>query len=119
MLNGTFVSTGYGRIREEDEDSDDDGSDDEIDESLVRSYIVLAKYSPYWIIPLSPTNNDVTFHPNLTVYLCPGGPVPELRQRAPPAAVLHRRPPAALQHDGLPGGAAVQPAGRRGEGVNR
>lgn len=29
------VSTGYGRIREEDEDSDDDGSDDEIDESLV------------------------------------------------------------------------------------
>lgn len=27
---------GYGRIREEDEDSDDDGSDDEIDESLVR-----------------------------------------------------------------------------------
>ncbi len=30
------VSTGYGRIREEDEDSDDDGSDDEIDESLVQ-----------------------------------------------------------------------------------
>lgn len=30
-----LVCTGYGRIREEDEDSDDDGSDDEIDESLV------------------------------------------------------------------------------------
>ena len=29
------LDTGYGRIREEDEDSDDDGSDDEIDESLV------------------------------------------------------------------------------------
>lgn len=29
------MSSGYGRIREEDEDSDDDGSDDEIDESLV------------------------------------------------------------------------------------
>lgn len=29
------VCVGYGRIREEDEDSDDDGSDDEIDESLV------------------------------------------------------------------------------------
>uniref|UniRef100_A0A8C8LXG9 E3 ubiquitin-protein ligase n=1 Tax=Oncorhynchus tshawytscha TaxID=74940 RepID=A0A8C8LXG9_ONCTS len=34
-----LVVRGYGRIREEDEDSDDDGSDDEIDESLVRSYI--------------------------------------------------------------------------------
>uniref|UniRef100_A0A7N6FBQ8 E3 ubiquitin-protein ligase n=1 Tax=Anabas testudineus TaxID=64144 RepID=A0A7N6FBQ8_ANATE len=30
-----LVVRGYGRIREEDEDSDDDGSDDEIDESLV------------------------------------------------------------------------------------
>ena len=29
------ILVGYGRIREEDEDSDDDGSDDEIDESLV------------------------------------------------------------------------------------
>lgn len=36
-----FVSTGYGRIREEDEDSDDDGSDDEIDESLVRKIFLL------------------------------------------------------------------------------
>lgn len=35
------VSTGYGRIREEDEDSDDDGSDDEIDESLVRRFFLL------------------------------------------------------------------------------
>lgn len=32
------LSSGYGRIREEDEDSDDDGSDDEIDESLVWVY---------------------------------------------------------------------------------
>uniref|UniRef100_A0A8C7KQU2 E3 ubiquitin-protein ligase n=1 Tax=Oncorhynchus kisutch TaxID=8019 RepID=A0A8C7KQU2_ONCKI len=39
-----LVVRGYGRIREEDEDSDDDGSDDEIDESLVRSYIVLRLY---------------------------------------------------------------------------
>lgn len=31
-----MILAGYGRIREEDEDSDDDGSDDEIDESLVR-----------------------------------------------------------------------------------
>lgn len=30
-----MILAGYGRIREEDEDSDDDGSDDEIDESLV------------------------------------------------------------------------------------
>lgn len=29
---------GYGRVREDDEDSDDDGSDEEIDESLVRCY---------------------------------------------------------------------------------
>uniref|UniRef100_A0A8C8GKX7 E3 ubiquitin-protein ligase n=1 Tax=Oncorhynchus tshawytscha TaxID=74940 RepID=A0A8C8GKX7_ONCTS len=36
-----LVVRGYGRIREEDEDSDDDGSDDEIDESLVRGYNVL------------------------------------------------------------------------------
>lgn len=27
--------SGYGRVREDDEDSDDDGSDEEIDESLV------------------------------------------------------------------------------------
>lgn len=27
---------GYGRVREDDEDSDDDGSDEEIDESLVN-----------------------------------------------------------------------------------
>lgn len=29
---------GYGRVREDDEDSDDDGSDEEIDESLVRHF---------------------------------------------------------------------------------
>lgn len=28
-------ASGYGRVREDDEDSDDDGSDEEIDESLV------------------------------------------------------------------------------------
>uniref|UniRef100_A0AAY5KAM3 E3 ubiquitin-protein ligase n=1 Tax=Esox lucius TaxID=8010 RepID=A0AAY5KAM3_ESOLU len=33
-----LVVRGYGRIREEDEDSDDDGSDDEIDESLVSGH---------------------------------------------------------------------------------
>lgn len=49
-----LISKGYGRIREEDEDSDDDGSDDEIDESLVHGYNVLAKYSQYWIIPPPP-----------------------------------------------------------------
>lgn len=36
-----IVCAGYGRIREEDEDSDDDGSDDEIDESLVSCKFVL------------------------------------------------------------------------------
>lgn len=35
FLTWNLVCAGYGRIREEDEDSDDDGSDDEIDESLV------------------------------------------------------------------------------------
>lgn len=35
LLTWNSLCTGYGRIREEDEDSDDDGSDDEIDESLV------------------------------------------------------------------------------------
>lgn len=35
LVTWNLVCTGYGRIREEDEDSDDDGSDDEIDESLV------------------------------------------------------------------------------------
>lgn len=34
-VNNLKSCAGYGRIREEDEDSDDDGSDDEIDESLV------------------------------------------------------------------------------------
>lgn len=29
------LASGYGRVREDDEDSDDDGSDEEIDESLV------------------------------------------------------------------------------------
>lgn len=33
-----FVLVGYGRVREDDEDSDDDGSDEEIDESLVSCY---------------------------------------------------------------------------------
>lgn len=37
-LQLSTVCAGYGRIREEDEDSDDDGSDDEIDESLVRFF---------------------------------------------------------------------------------
>lgn len=32
---------GYGRVREDDEDSDDDGSDEEIDESLVRHCLIL------------------------------------------------------------------------------
>lgn len=30
------LALGYGRVREDDEDSDDDGSDEEIDESLVN-----------------------------------------------------------------------------------
>lgn len=34
-MSFSFFS-GYGRVREDDEDSDDDGSDEEIDESLVR-----------------------------------------------------------------------------------
>uniref|UniRef100_A0A8C2NFY8 E3 ubiquitin-protein ligase n=1 Tax=Capra hircus TaxID=9925 RepID=A0A8C2NFY8_CAPHI len=33
-----LVVRGYGRVREDDEDSDDDGSDEEIDESLVGCY---------------------------------------------------------------------------------
>ena len=37
-----LVVRGYGRLRQEDEDSDDDASDDDIDESLVR--IVLLFY---------------------------------------------------------------------------
>lgn len=38
LLNMCFfpaLASGYGRVREDDEDSDDDGSDEEIDESLV------------------------------------------------------------------------------------
>ncbi|CAN9511048.1 unnamed protein product [Ophioblennius macclurei] len=34
-----LVVRGYGRIREDDEDSDDDGSDDEIDESLAAQFL--------------------------------------------------------------------------------
>uniref|UniRef100_A0A674PGD2 E3 ubiquitin-protein ligase n=1 Tax=Takifugu rubripes TaxID=31033 RepID=A0A674PGD2_TAKRU len=44
-----LVVRGYGRIREEDEDSDDDGSDDEIDESLVHVrilFLILRFFSP-------------------------------------------------------------------------
>lgn len=37
-VNSLLGSLGYGRVREDDEDSDDDGSDEEIDESLVRYY---------------------------------------------------------------------------------
>lgn len=38
LIAPVYRLAGYGRIREEDEDSDDDGSDDEIDESLVRLF---------------------------------------------------------------------------------
>uniref|UniRef100_A0A673AQL0 E3 ubiquitin-protein ligase n=1 Tax=Sphaeramia orbicularis TaxID=375764 RepID=A0A673AQL0_9TELE len=38
-----LVVRGYGRIREEDEDSDDDGSDDEIDESLSTVFVLQRK----------------------------------------------------------------------------
>uniref|UniRef100_A0A2K5S3F9 E3 ubiquitin-protein ligase n=1 Tax=Cebus imitator TaxID=2715852 RepID=A0A2K5S3F9_CEBIM len=41
-----LVVRGYGRVREDDEDSDDDGSDEEIDESLVRYYIPTVLYKP-------------------------------------------------------------------------
>ncbi|NXA80495.1 TRIPC ligase, partial [Thryothorus ludovicianus] len=34
-----LVVRGYGRVREDDEDSDDDGSDEEIDESLVSQFL--------------------------------------------------------------------------------
>jgi len=34
-MSFSSLSSGYGRVREDDEDSDDDGSDEEIDESLV------------------------------------------------------------------------------------
>lgn len=39
---------GYGRVREDDEDSDDDGSDEEIDESLVRLCSVLISVVHSW-----------------------------------------------------------------------
>uniref|UniRef100_A0A8C5UBU9 E3 ubiquitin-protein ligase n=1 Tax=Malurus cyaneus samueli TaxID=2593467 RepID=A0A8C5UBU9_9PASS len=48
-----LVVRGYGRVREDDEDSDDDGSDEEIDESLVISisngsfnFCLLFRYKP-------------------------------------------------------------------------
>uniref|UniRef100_A0A4W6EIS0 E3 ubiquitin-protein ligase n=1 Tax=Lates calcarifer TaxID=8187 RepID=A0A4W6EIS0_LATCA len=42
-----LVVRGYGRIREEDEDSDDDGSDDEIDESLTKCAVLSPdRYKP-------------------------------------------------------------------------
>uniref|UniRef100_A0A669D467 E3 ubiquitin-protein ligase n=1 Tax=Oreochromis niloticus TaxID=8128 RepID=A0A669D467_ORENI len=41
-----LVVRGYGRIREEDEDSDDDGSDDEIDESLTIFSYPVNRYKP-------------------------------------------------------------------------
>ena len=34
-MSFSSLASGYGRVREDDEDSDDDGSDEEIDESLV------------------------------------------------------------------------------------
>uniref|UniRef100_A0A671XNA7 E3 ubiquitin-protein ligase n=1 Tax=Sparus aurata TaxID=8175 RepID=A0A671XNA7_SPAAU len=42
-----LVVRGYGRIREEDEDSDDDGSDDEIDESLVQTNCCILFHDRY------------------------------------------------------------------------
>uniref|UniRef100_A0A670JWE2 E3 ubiquitin-protein ligase n=1 Tax=Podarcis muralis TaxID=64176 RepID=A0A670JWE2_PODMU len=43
-----LVVRGYGRVREDDEDSDDDGSDEEIDESLVRLCSVLISVVHSW-----------------------------------------------------------------------
>uniref|UniRef100_A0A8C0V8P4 E3 ubiquitin-protein ligase n=1 Tax=Cyanistes caeruleus TaxID=156563 RepID=A0A8C0V8P4_CYACU len=42
-----LVVRGYGRVREDDEDSDDDGSDEEIDESLhIFNFCLLFRYKP-------------------------------------------------------------------------
>lgn len=49
-----LVCTGYGRIREEDEDSDDDGSDDEIDESLVCDTVPVQLDSSFSLYRLNP-----------------------------------------------------------------
>uniref|UniRef100_A0A674C2W0 E3 ubiquitin-protein ligase n=1 Tax=Salmo trutta TaxID=8032 RepID=A0A674C2W0_SALTR len=49
-----LVVRGYGRIREEDEDSDDDGSDDEIDESLVHAL----RRHPLYPIRYKPVRED-------------------------------------------------------------
>lgn len=104
------VYSGYGRIREEDEDSDDDGSDDEIDESLVRLFSsTLHIRSSYLSSDQCKSDRAICFS---------GGTVLKFRQRASPTTVLHRRPPAAVQHDGVPGRTAIQPAGRGGAGVD-
>lgn len=57
------VYSGYGRIREEDEDSDDDGSDDEIDESLVCLFSSTSFFtaSNPLICPPINTNQTVQF----------------------------------------------------------
>lgn len=52
VYNSYLGSLGYGRVREDDEDSDDDGSDEEIDESLVRHYshhVVMYNVQDLWL----------------------------------------------------------------------
>uniref|UniRef100_A0A8C4DGY9 E3 ubiquitin-protein ligase n=1 Tax=Dicentrarchus labrax TaxID=13489 RepID=A0A8C4DGY9_DICLA len=51
-----LVVRGYGRIREEDEDSDDDGSDDEIDESLVCVMLLMPNNAP--LLMYKPVRED-------------------------------------------------------------
>lgn len=101
-----LILAGYGRIREEDEDSDDDGSDDEIDESLVRQIHPCLK-------SVQRRNGEIPAarecHVNLggVCLFILGGAVLEFWKCSSQTAVLHWGPPAPVQHDGLSGRPAI------------
>lgn len=134
LITSDLFFPGYGRIREEDEDSDDDGSDDEIDESLVRDTVytrwslsfslstrnpvLMCTYSWFLLSPHTSTMNKQICCINMQFVCYSGGAVPEFWQCASQATVLHRWPPATIQHDRIPGCTAVQSSGRRRKGVD-
>lgn len=105
-----MILAGYGRIREEDEDSDDDGSDDEIDESLVRHALPnQIKTSRLCLKSVHRNVGEIQRTKNvvLTVYLFLGCAVLELWKCSSQTTVLHWRPPAPVQHDSLSGCEAI------------
>lgn len=93
-MSFSSLASGYGRVREDDEDSDDDGSDEEIDESLV-SFCSGGKGREQCGMRLK-EKLATSFLTSVALLFCSGCSILKFRECETQTAILHWRSLAAV-----------------------